>query len=146
MSRLQDLLSRFDRDALLTEPAAVAGRDRAVLELMLLQMFADLESAESERAIVREFAMSRPWPIDTDPDVEIDRATAAVRAAFIDAGAMRDLVVDLCVRLDHDDDRKFALDHVTAIMEADGTIEPREAAFLAEIRASLGLPPGTSDS
>lgn len=140
MSRMEELTARFAAPATITEPEWVAGRDRAVLELMLLVMFADRSSSEAERGLVREFAESRPWPMATTAEFEIEQATAAVRGAQADPAELRRLVEDLCIRIDRQEDQIFALDHLVAVAEADGTLDPLELAFLDEFRREIGLP------
>ena len=140
MSRTEELIERFSAPTTITEPECVAGRDRAVLELMLLVMFSDRLSSEAERGLVRDFAESRPWPMATNAEFEIEQATAAVREAQTDPAKLRRLVEDLCIRIDRHDDQIFALDHVVAVAEADGTLDPLELAFLDEFRRELGLP------
>jgi|GEM_PF-5300403 len=142
MSVLDALLERFrDRgDEALSEPEAVAGRDRAVLELMLLVSLADDVSSEAEREAIRDFAAARPWPAGTTPETEVAEATAAVRAARAAPEGLRSFVEGLCVRIDHVEDQAFALDHLRAVAESDGALDPAELDFLDALRAELGLP------
>lgn len=140
MSVLDALLERFRGPSTLTEPEAVAGRDRAVIELMLLVALADDLSAEAERELVADFARSRPWPLGTTPETEVEEATAAVRAARSEPGGLRPFVEGLCVRIDRPDDQAFALDHLVTVAESDGRLDPRELEFLDVLRAELGLP------
>lgn len=140
MSRVDELMSRFVGTDSIVEPESVAGRDRAVLELMLLTMFSDGMSSASERSSILEYSESRPWPLSTNGEVEVEEATARVRDVIASPDRLRDFVRDICVRLDHTEDQSFALDHIVTVAAADGRLDSAELEFIAELRSEFGLP------
>jgi uncharacterized tellurite resistance protein B-like protein len=145
MSVISTIIERFrarfgGADDWLTEPEHIAARDLAVVELLVLAMFADGTSGTAERDAITEFAQSRPWPPESSAEHAVDTATARVRAASDAERGVAELIEDICIRLDHVDDQHFALDHLATLVEADGVITEAEVAFIEELRSQFGLP------
>ena len=114
-----------------------ADRDRAILELMVLAMYADGVSGIRERELIVEFSESRPWPSDTNVELEVDEAVARVRAALDTASGKATLISAIFDRLTELSDQLLALDHLDEMAASDGHVDDAETALIAQLRDRL---------
>ena len=125
------------RPAVSAPSDAHADRDRAILELMVLAMYADGVSGQRERELITEFSESRHWPTGTNVELEVDEAVARVRAALDTPAAKAALITGIFDRLTEMSDQLLALDHLDEMAESDGRVDEAEAALIAQLRDRL---------
>ena len=110
----------------------------AAIELLLLCMYADKDLTIGEREFIERYAEALPWHSSTPKERFIGAAYARVRE--INAKGLQAQFIDLVAkRVPKAEDRMRLYTACHQLMRADLDAAPVEKAFLAGIKAGLGI-------
>ena len=110
----------------------------AVVELLLLVMYADRQLRIAEKDEIDAFADAHQWETATfSVSQYLGPATAKVRRALDSVLSVNALLADIDERVVHSALRTEALAACRVVAQADGTIGPDEQAMLDKIAAHL---------
>lgn len=110
----------------------------AIVDLLLYCMYADSNIAQAEADLVADSLAKFDWASGTSIDYYESQATARVRKAKDDPGALADFLTSIQTRLTSKSSRLRALELARKLFLADGTKSDREAALEGTLRKLLG--------
>jgi len=137
--KLLDRLLGFLDDA--PQREAQQQQREALLDLLILAMFADRHIAAPEQAAVRERAAALPWDSPRPLDVFVDSSVRRARRVLGDVEAEREYLADIGQRLGDAEARRAALVACEELAHVDGDLSAAEEELLARARTSFASGP-----
>jgi hypothetical protein len=109
----------------------------AVVDLLLLGMFADAPLRVSEDQKLLSVIEEIGWESYQAPDLYLQSAIARARDASDTEGGIKQRLVKIAVELNETGLRQRALDYLTQFLGVDGAVDAEESKFLELTKAAL---------
>ena len=112
---------------------------QALLDLLILGMYADRNLASAEDACVQNLLASFQFPSDFQRDNFSDAAFTRTSRHTSSPDAVRAYVADLAKRFPTPEIRRTVYDRLNSLLTSDGRVTTEESQLLTAIRAAFSL-------
>lgn len=116
-----------------------AAQQRALLDLLILAMYADGHLSVWEEAWLQELMASMGFREESVRQREFDDAVARTRPSSKDIAQAKDHALKLADHFTRRDQQAKVFDAVQWIMQSDGHVSTWETLLLSELRVKFGL-------
>lgn len=111
---------------------------KALLDLLVLGMYADSHLARVEEARIQKLLDSFEFPSDHSRNQFFDAGVSRVNRQGTSAEAIRNIVRDLAREFTSPDLCRRAVDALDQLLASDSAVTDRERDFLADVRNAFG--------
>jgi hypothetical protein len=134
-SRALVRVSQTPQQALISTevPSLDQGQREAIVDLLLLGIYADCHIAVSEQEFLVEAIATLGWDEFYSPDIYFQRVVPTVREVLGNVDRTRGFLQDISVRLDQVDVMKFAIEQFSALIALGGVTEESEALLFDQV-------------
>jgi hypothetical protein len=129
------LVSQTPQQALISTavPNLNQGQREAIVDLLLLGLYADRHIAVSEQEFLAEAMATFGWDEFCSPDIYLQRVVPTVREVLGNVDRTRSCLQNISVRLDQVDVMKFAIEQFSALIALGGVTEESEAVLFDQV-------------
>ena len=110
---------------------------RALLDLLVLGMYADAHLAAAEDSDVRQLLGEMGFDTDSDRDREIDAAVSRIRRHTSSVEAARERATELALAFPAKDQRRQVHELLDELLASDNTVTESEKSFAAVVGEAL---------